>query len=126
MHNDGAQIVQPLNFGSEVRRCAQVEVDSIFCRLRLGTALNQMLGPPQPGASTKARSAVESSSTFDPRAAAQNSASRKASAQSKVSVLMKLAMELTLKLCLALGQPGSRHSQRGPGSRLPGKERWRS
>ncbi len=30
MHNDGAQIVQPLNFGSEVRRCAQVEVDSIL------------------------------------------------------------------------------------------------
>jgi len=50
--------------------------------LASGTRLNQMFGPPQPAASTKALSGVESSSTSDPKTAAQNPASASASAAS--------------------------------------------
>ncbi len=50
-----------------------------------GTRRNHRLGPPQPAGSTQARSAVLSSSTFEPRAAAQNAASARASVQSNVT-----------------------------------------
>src|SRR6478735_10558287 len=63
-----------------------------FAVLPSGTAANQMFGPPQPAASTNALSAVESSSTSDPSAAAQNVASRSASPQSNVTDLMEVAM----------------------------------
>src|SRR5215471_8658352 len=49
-----------------------------------------MFGPPQPAASTKAFSAVESSSTSDPSAAAQNLASASASAASNDTDLITL------------------------------------
>ena len=49
-----------------------------------------MFGPPQPAASTKALSAVESSSTSDPRTAAQNLASASASAASNDTDLITL------------------------------------
>jgi hypothetical protein len=55
---------------------------------------NQMFGPPQPGASTWARSLVDSSSTSDTSAAAQKRATRRASAQSKVRFLMNDGMLL--------------------------------
>ena len=59
--------------------------------LRSGTLLNQMFGPPQPAASTKAFSLVDSSSTSDPNTAAQNLASRSASAPSNDTDLITLA-----------------------------------
>ncbi len=48
--------------------------------------------PPQPGASTNALSAVESSSTSDPSTAAQNLASASASAASNDADLITLGM----------------------------------
>jgi len=63
-----------------------------FAVLGSGTLLNQMFGPPHPGASTNACSAVESSSTFEPSAAAQKVARAIGSAQSKVTDLMKLGI----------------------------------
>ena len=47
-----------------------------------------MFGPPQPAASTNALSAVESSSTSDPSAAAQKPASASASVASNETVLI--------------------------------------
>jgi hypothetical protein len=47
-----------------------------------------MFGPPQPAASTKALAGVESSSTSEPSAAAQNLAVRSASGQSNDTDLM--------------------------------------
>src|SRR3984893_1406382 len=61
-----------------------------------GTWLNQMLGPPQPAASTKALPSVESSSTSDPRTAAQNRASAGASAASNDTDLITAAILATL------------------------------
>src|SRR5215470_2164371 len=61
-----------------------------------GTRMNQMFGPPQPAASTNALSAVDSSSTSDPKTAAQNLASASASAASNVTVLITLAMSGTV------------------------------
>ena len=49
----------------------QIEVHRFLALFGSGTRLNHMFGPPQPGASTKARSAVESSSTLEPSAAAE-------------------------------------------------------
>jgi hypothetical protein len=54
--------------------------------------VNQTFGPPQPAASTKALSAVESSSTPDPGGAAQNLASASASAASNDTDLITLGM----------------------------------
>src|SRR5215471_3604410 len=51
-----------------------------------------MFGPPQPAASTKAFSAVESSSTSDPSTAAQNLASASASAASNDTDLITLGI----------------------------------
>src|SRR5215470_15496955 len=53
-----------------------------------GTRMNQMFGPPQPAASTNALSAVDSSSTSDPKAAAQNVASASASVASNETDLI--------------------------------------
>ena len=53
-----------------------------------GTRWNHSVGPPQPAGSTNALSTVESSSRSLPNAAAQNSPSTSASAQSKVTDLM--------------------------------------
>src|SRR5947207_14671636 len=58
-----------------------------FAVLGSGTRLNHMFGPPHAGASTNALSGVESSSTSDPRTAAQNRAWANASPQSKVKAL---------------------------------------
>src|SRR5215472_17597733 len=55
-----------------------------------GTRANQMFGPPQPAASTNALSAVESSSTSEPKTPAQNLASTSASAASKDTDLITL------------------------------------
>jgi DNA-binding TFAR19-related protein (PDSD5 family) len=55
-----------------------------------------MFGPPQPAASTNALSAVESSSTSEPSAAAQNVASARASAASNETALITLAMTGTI------------------------------
>jgi len=54
--------------------------------------MNNMFGPPQPGASTNAWSLVASSSTSVPSAAAQNVARAIASEQSKVTALINEAM----------------------------------
>lgn len=66
----------------------QVEVLTVLRGLALQHT-NQRLGPPQPAGSTQARSWVLSSSTFDPRAAAQKVATRSGSRQSKVTDLTK-------------------------------------
>lgn len=63
-----------------------------FAALGSGTRMNHMLGPPQPAASTYALAAEDSSSTSEPSAAAQNRAATSASAQSNVTVLIRLAM----------------------------------
>src|SRR5690348_12236040 len=55
-----------------------------------------MFGPPQPAASTNALPAVESSSTSEPSAAAQNVASARASAASNETALITLAMTETI------------------------------
>src|SRR5216683_7648246 len=60
-----------------------------------GTLLNQMFGPPQPAASTNALSGVDSSSTSEPKTAAQNWASVSASAASKDTDLITLGMPET-------------------------------
>jgi hypothetical protein len=65
--------------------------------------MNQMFGPPQPAASTNALSAVESSSTSDPKTAAQNLASASASAASNVTVLITLAMPGTVAAAAPAG-----------------------
>jgi hypothetical protein len=57
--------------------------------------MNQIFGPPQPAASTNALSAVESSSTTEPKAADQNLASASASAASKDTDLITLGMYVT-------------------------------
>src|SRR6185437_9202012 len=70
--------------------------------LASGTRTNHMFGPPQPAASTKARSGADSSSTSVPSAAAQNRATRSASAQSQVTVLIYDAIWAGY----AVGRPG--------------------
>jgi hypothetical protein len=60
--------------------------------LASGTLVNQMFGPPQPAASTNALAGLESSSTSEPSAAAQNLASARASAASNETDLITLAM----------------------------------
>jgi hypothetical protein len=76
---------QPFQPGDLVRHRSggtQVKCIRFFAALASGTLLNQMFGPPQPAASTKALSEVESSSTSDPKTAAQNVASARASTAS--------------------------------------------
>lgn len=63
-----------------------------FAVLTSGTFANQTFGPPQPAASTNALSLVESSSTSEPKTAAQKVASRTASAASNVTDLITLGM----------------------------------
>src|SRR5215218_4278485 len=78
---------------------------------------NQMLGPPQAAASTYARSEVDSSSTSDPRAAAQKRATRRASTQSTVRSLMNAAMPSPSRCEIGLRAPGSiRNTAIGPGT----------
>jgi hypothetical protein len=93
---------------------------------RLGAAFgsrpprNQTFGPPHPAASTKARSGVESSSTSEPSAAAQNRATRRASTQSKVRFLTNDGMlppAVRYPPAAAGRSVAGRHA--GPGSRRP-------
>jgi hypothetical protein len=57
--------------------------------------VNQIFGPPQPAASTNAFATVESSSTSEPKTAAQNLASAGASAASKETDLITLGISVS-------------------------------
>jgi hypothetical protein len=88
----GTQLLQPRHLGGHGTGSPQVEMHPVLRRLGLGNLVNQIFGPPQPAASTNALSVVESSSTSEPKTAAQNLASASASAASNDTDLITLGM----------------------------------
>ena len=91
----GTQLLQPRHLGGHGTGSPQVECIRFFAALGSGTLVSQIFGPPQPAASTNALSGVESSSTSEPKTAAQNLASASASAASNDTDLITLGMLIT-------------------------------
>ena len=84
----GAEAHQPVALGLEVSRGAEVEVLTVLGDLRLGHPLEPETGSTPPRGLHPGAARVLSSSTSEPRAPAQNAATRNGSWQSNVTDLM--------------------------------------
>ena len=91
----GTQLLQPRHLGGTAPGARRSKCIRFLAALASGTLVNQIFGPPQPAASTNALSVVESSSTSEPKTAAQNLASASASAASNDTDLITLGMLAT-------------------------------
>ena len=94
-HHGGPEFFQPGHLAATGPGARRSKCIRFLAVLPSGTRKNQ-IGPPQPAASTNALSAVESSSTSEPSAAAQKVASARASVASNETALITLAMTGTI------------------------------